>query len=88
MSVREDMAETFGVVSAIVLVVAVAGVASGTVGRIARPLVVVGALSLVVLGTLVGHSGGQLVYRYGAASALQQAESNSTPAARTSTADP
>jgi uncharacterized membrane protein len=69
LSTHEEMAEAFLTGSAVVALVAVTGLVGGMVGRTARGLTVVGALALVVGAALVGHSGGQLVYRYGAAAA-------------------
>jgi hypothetical protein len=66
---HEEMAEAFLAASAGVAVVALAGLVGGLAGRAARVLTGIGALVLVGLGARVGHSGGQLVYRYGAASA-------------------
>jgi uncharacterized membrane protein len=69
MESHEEMAELFLSASAGVAVVALIGLAGGLTGKAARVLTGVGSLALVVLGARVGHSGGQLVYRYGAASA-------------------
>jgi len=66
---HEEMAEALLAVSAAVALVAVAGLAGGAVGKTARVVTAVGALTVVVLVARVGHSGGQLVYRYGAADA-------------------
>ena len=67
---HEETAELFMVASIGVALVAVAGFAGGLSGRAARVLTTVGALALVGLVARVGHSGGQLVYRYGAARAF------------------
>ena len=69
LSAHEEMAEAFLTGSAIVTLVAVAGLVGGRIGRAARVVTAAGAVALVVGAALVGHSGGQLVYRYGAASA-------------------
>jgi uncharacterized membrane protein len=66
---HEEAAETFMLATAMVLVVSVAGLAPGVAGKSARVLGTVGAVALVGLGAWVGHSGGQLVYQHGAASA-------------------
>ena len=66
---HEESAERFLVLSGVLLVVAVGGLASGTIGRAARIVTAVGAIGLVAAGAQVGHSGGVLVYRHGAASA-------------------
>jgi hypothetical protein len=66
---HEEAAERFLVLSGVLAVVAVAGLARGTVGRAARIVAAVGAVGVLGAGVLVGHSGGVLVYREGAASA-------------------
>jgi uncharacterized membrane protein len=66
---HEEMAEAFFAGSAAVVIIALAGFVGGAAGRTARVLTGVGALALVGLVIRVGHSGGQLVYRYGAAAA-------------------
>jgi uncharacterized membrane protein len=66
---HEEAAERFLVLSGVLLVVAAAGLARGTVGRAARLVTTVGAVGLVAAGIQTGHSGGLLVYREGAASA-------------------
>ena len=69
---HEEMAEAFLVTAAGVTILAAAGLVGGMTGRAARVLTGVGALALAGLVARVGHSGGQLVYRYGAASAYTQ----------------
>ena len=64
---HEEAAEQFLLLSAGMAVVAGIGLVRGRVGAAARIGTMAGALGLVVAGTLVGHSGGELVYRYGAA---------------------
>jgi len=66
---HEEAAERFLVLSAVLVLVTAAGLARGTVGRAARLVSAAGALGLVVAGVQVGHSGGTLVYREGAANA-------------------
>jgi uncharacterized membrane protein len=66
---HEEAAERFLLLSAGVLLVAGAGLLRGRIGVAARLATTVGALGLVVAGALVGHSGGKLVYQYGAAAA-------------------
>lgn len=66
---HEEAAERFLVLSGVLVLVTAAGLAHGNVGRAARLVSAVGALGLVVAGVQVGHSGGTLVYREGAASA-------------------
>ncbi|HWJ13567.1 MAG TPA: DUF2231 domain-containing protein [Gemmatimonadaceae bacterium] len=66
---HEEMAEAFLAATAAVAVIALAGLAGGLPGKAARIVTAAGALALVGLAARVGHSGGQLVYRHGAASA-------------------
>lgn len=66
---HEADAERFLVLSGVLLLVMGAGLVPGVTGRAARLGATAGAVALVVLGAQVGHSGGTLVYREGAASA-------------------
>lgn len=70
---HEDAAELFLTASGILMLVTVAGLAGGVVGRSARLLATGGAVALVFAAASVGHSGGELVYRHGAASAYADA---------------
>ncbi len=69
LNTHEDAADQFLWLSVAVLGVAGVGLLNGRVGLSARVLATVGAFGLLVAGYRVGHSGGDLVYRYGAASA-------------------
>jgi uncharacterized membrane protein len=71
---HEEAAERFLGLSAALFVLTAAGLARGGIGRAARGAATVGALALVAAGVQVGHSGGNLVYRYGAASAYTGAD--------------
>lgn len=66
---HEDAAELFLTLTGVLVVVAVAGLMPGFAGRSARILATGGAVALVGVALNVGHSGGELVYRHGAASA-------------------
>jgi len=66
---HEEAAEHFLVLSGLLVVVAGAGLARGNVGHAARLVTAAGAVGMVAAGVQVGHSGGLLVYREGAASA-------------------
>jgi uncharacterized membrane protein len=66
---HEEAAELFLAATAVVLLVSFAGFLPGAFGTTGRLLTAGGTLALVGLGVLTGHSGGELVYRYGAASA-------------------
>jgi uncharacterized membrane protein len=66
---HEEAAEAFLLASGIVLLIAGAGFVQGRSGVIARGVATVGTFTLVGMGYNVGHSGGNLVYREGAATA-------------------
>ncbi len=66
---HEEAAESFLLLSLGMLGVAAIGLSSGKIGTAARVAGTVGTVVLVIAGYRVGHSGGELVYRYGAASA-------------------
>jgi len=77
---HEEAAETFLAVSAVVLGIALVGLRGDRLGHAARVLGTVGAVALIGAGWNVGHSGGALVYRYGAASAYATPADNATTA--------
>jgi uncharacterized membrane protein len=66
---HEEAAEAFLTGSAVVLVIAAAGLFRGRIGTASRIATTIGAVGLVAGAAYVGHTGGQLVYKYGAASA-------------------
>jgi len=72
MESHEESAEVFFMLSGAVLVIAAAGMLNGRIGRSSRVLATFGAVGLAAAGIRVGHSGGQLVYTHGAASAYTQ----------------
>ena len=78
---HEEAGERFLVLSGVLLLVAAAGFLPRTVGQAARIVTAAGALGLVVAGIQVGHSGGELVYRHGAASAYTTPGAGATEAA-------
>ena len=75
---HEELAEAFLATSAGVAIVALIGLSAGIPGRAARVITGVGAVALVVFVARVGHTGGQLVYRYGAASAYASQSTTSS----------
>lgn len=79
-----DAATTFLALSVVTLVIVGAGVAPGRWGAVARGLATIAATGLVVAGARVGHSGGQLVYQHGAASAYVVTDGAPTPSGSTS----
>lgn len=66
---HEEAAERFLLVSGIVTLVALGGLASGTVGSAARFVAAAGSILVLAAGALVGARGGELVYEHGAAQA-------------------
>jgi len=66
---HEEAAEVFLYSSAGVLLLALVGFAPGVPGRMGRVLGAAGSLALVGIGWNVGRTGGELVYRHGAAQA-------------------
>jgi hypothetical protein len=66
---HEEGGERFLVLSGVLLLVTAGGLLDGAPGRIARLGAIAGALALAAVVAQVGHTGGQLVYRDGAASA-------------------
>ena len=66
---HEEAAEAFLTGSAVILLITAAGLVRGPVGTVSRVAATVGAVALVAGAAYVGHTGGQLVYKYGAASA-------------------
>ena len=69
---HEESAEQFLALSGVLLLVTGAGLLGGRLGGAARLAATAGALGLVAVGARVGHTGGKLVYQYGAASAYVQ----------------
>lgn len=84
---HEESAETFLVLSGILGLVVIGGFTRGRVGRAARIVSTAGAFGLVAASVQVGHSGGLLVYRYGAASAYATPSATSDRAADRSDSD-
>jgi uncharacterized membrane protein len=68
---HEEAADQFLVVTGVVLAVALAGLARGRLGDVARVTATVGTVALVWVGYNVGHSGGRLAYQEGGASAYR-----------------
>ena len=77
---HEEAAEAFLALSVIVLGVAAVGLRTGRLGTIARVAGTVGTVALLGAGWNVGHSGGALVYRYGAADAYVSPPGGGAPA--------
>jgi uncharacterized membrane protein len=72
---HEEAAEAFLAIAAGALVLSLIGARRDRLGAVARVSTVAGSAVLIAAGWNVGHSGGQLVYRYGAASAYTSPDS-------------
>lgn len=70
---HEDAAKGFFLLSLGVLGVAGVGLLKGRLGTASRYAAAAGTLALLVAGFRVGHTGGELVYRHGAARAYTEA---------------
>ncbi len=66
---HEESAERFLLLAALVIPLAAAGLLAGPFGTVGRALTVALSLAALVAAGAAGHSGGELVYRHGAASA-------------------
>lgn len=75
---HEEAADLFLAVSAGVFVVALGGLVGGRIGQASRWLATAGTVAVLASGWNVGHSGGMLVYRDGAASAYAQSGGTGT----------
>ena len=82
---HEEAAERFLYVAIGAALVSAAGLLSGSRGGVGRAATVAAGLAVLAAGIAVGHSGGELVYKYGAASVYAQ-ESQIAPAASASEA--
>jgi uncharacterized membrane protein len=69
MDTHADRAELFLYFAAGTLLLTAAGLARGRIGQVGRVAATVAALGLLPAGYRVGHSGGELVYKHGAAQA-------------------
>jgi hypothetical protein len=76
---HEEAAELFLTLSSGLALLVVAGLARGRIGSVARGVGAIGAAGLVAAAAYVGHSGGKLVYEYGAATAYTGATSRAQP---------
>ena len=83
---HEEAAELFLTLTAALALVVVAGLARGRIGGVARVAATAGAFALVTLAAWVGHTGGELVYRHGAASAYADPAPPASPTATSSSA--
>jgi uncharacterized membrane protein len=75
---HEENAELFMRVAFIALAAALLGFVRGKIGNIARFTASVASLVLIGVGILVGSSGGELVYRHGAAQVYTDTQSGAS----------
>lgn len=66
---HEEPAELFLLLTGGMVALTLGGLAGGTFGAIARRAALAGSLGLIAAGAWVGHTGGELTYRHGAAAA-------------------
>jgi hypothetical protein len=78
---HEEAAETFLALSSGLALLVAVGLIRGRLGGLARGLGTVGAVGLVAVAAYVGHSGGKLVYQYGAANAYTGAQARGSSSA-------
>ena len=78
-----ERAERFLILSGALAALTLVGLAPGRTGRIVRVAALVGSIGVAGAGAQVGHTGGELVYRYGAATAYTGAVRTDTLGART-----
>jgi uncharacterized membrane protein len=69
---HEEAAQRFALLAALGLPLAAAGLLRGSLGDWARPLATAASAAALAAVVLTGHSGGELVYRHGAAQAHVQ----------------
>jgi hypothetical protein len=73
---HEEAAESFIMMTTVVLLVMAAGLLPGVAGKSARLLGTAAAIGIIAGAAWVGHTGGQLVYQHGAASAYAGTSAN------------
>jgi len=86
LSRHEEMAEVFLTASAGIAILAAAGLIGGIAGRAARVATAIGSVGLLAGATMVGHTGGELVYKYGAGSAYATDSARANTSTRTASA--
>jgi uncharacterized membrane protein len=84
---HEEAAQRFVWLAGLTLALAAAGLLASPAGGAARALALAASLAVVAAVAAAGHSGGELVYRHGAAAAYASAERAVAPADRGSHSD-
>ncbi len=79
MEIHEERAELLLFASVLALLLAASGLIAGKNGRTARLACTLATVVLLVLGVRVGETGGNLVYRYGAAQAFSATDETPAP---------
>ena len=69
---HEEAAERFFYIALAAALVSAAGLLQGGRGQAARAATLVAGLAVLAASVAVGHSGGELVYKHGAASAYTE----------------
>lgn len=77
---HEEAAERFLIVSGVIFGLATLGLARGRAGSAGRIAAAAGSVVALAMVVQTGHSGGQLVYRHGAAQAYVRAAAGGAPA--------
>jgi uncharacterized membrane protein len=81
---HEEAAEAFLTGTVVMLVLTAAGLTRGRIGSAFRVVAAAGSVALIAGAAYVGHTGGQLVYKYGAASAYSNPAASGGKIATTS----
>jgi hypothetical protein len=76
---HEEAAERFLAVAVAAGLVSATGLAAGGLGGTGRAVTIAAALAVLAAGISVGHSGGELVYRHGAASVYVERAAGDPP---------
>ena len=76
---HEEAAERFLIVAGVGLLATAGGLLRGRAGAVGRAAGTIAAFAVLAAGVDVGHSGGELVYKHGAASAYVAAAGAANP---------
>jgi uncharacterized membrane protein len=73
MEAHEEPAERFLLFTGMLALLTTGGLVPGVAGRLVRSASVLASIGVLAAGALVGHTGGELAYRHGAAAAYSAA---------------